>query len=113
MLCKAAVMGDERSFHLIRKAADPIKTKALGRKVSKFDQAKWDSVIQEVAFRKRVVEDFILEPKLGQARAWLYEQGDVLEETGDENGNIKLKVELDEVVLARFLEKFPTVDVAS
>ena len=70
-------------------------------------------IIQEVAFRKRVVEDFILEPKLGQARAWLYEQGDVLEETGDENGNIKLKVELDEVVLARFLEKFPTVDVAS
>lgn len=49
MLCKASVMGDWASYDRIIVASRPSEAKALGRSVSPFDQARWDSVVCEVA----------------------------------------------------------------
>jgi len=50
MLCKAAVMGDVAAYHQIVAAADPRKTKALGRSVRGWDEGLWNSVVCSVAF---------------------------------------------------------------
>jgi ribA/ribD-fused uncharacterized protein len=50
MLCKAAAMGDYVTFDQINAASTPAEAKALGRKISPFDQARWDGVVCSVAY---------------------------------------------------------------
>ena len=57
MLCKAAVMDDLESFDAILRASTAIGAKKLGRGVSNWNQAVWDSVVCEVA-RASVFQKF-------------------------------------------------------
>eukprot|EP00928_Gymnodinium_smaydae_P064839 TRINITY_DN48098_c0_g1_i1.p1 TRINITY_DN48098_c0_g1~~TRINITY_DN48098_c0_g1_i1.p1 ORF type:complete len:247 (-),score=62.92 TRINITY_DN48098_c0_g1_i1:90-785(-) len=50
MLCKAAAMGDRRSYDSIRKCTSPSRAKSLGRSVAPFDNNVWDRVVCSVAF---------------------------------------------------------------
>lgn len=50
MLCKAAVMGDPKTYRQILRADSPALCKVLGRRVSPFDERLWQKVILEVAF---------------------------------------------------------------
>jgi ribA/ribD-fused uncharacterized protein len=56
MLCKAAVMDDSKSYRAIMDAKTPTKTKALGRKVSPWNEQRWREVVcgvaQEVVYQK-------------------------------------------------------------
>jgi len=49
MLCKASLMGDKESFKLIMKAQSPIEAKHMGRKVTPFDQNKWNKYVCSIA----------------------------------------------------------------
>ena len=49
MLCKAAIMGDLKTYDDIVAASTPAQAKALGRNVSPFDAAKWDALVCDVA----------------------------------------------------------------
>jgi len=50
MLCKAAIMGDSRSYAAIRGASSPPQAKALGRGVQGFNDDLWHAVVCSVAF---------------------------------------------------------------
>jgi len=50
MLTKAALMGDLDIFRAIAAASQPVKAKALGRRVHPWDQGRWDKHLEEVAF---------------------------------------------------------------
>ena len=49
MVCKAAIMGDAKSFEKIVNSTDPMETKKLGRAVFPWDSDKWNSVVVPVA----------------------------------------------------------------
>jgi predicted NAD-dependent protein-ADP-ribosyltransferase YbiA (DUF1768 family) len=49
MLCKAALFNDQESYKKIQSAKDAKKTKALGRKVKKFDDYVWNKNVVAIA----------------------------------------------------------------
>jgi len=51
MVCKAAIMGDAKSFKEIASATKPGKAKSLGRKVANWDEALWQRMVCSVAFQ--------------------------------------------------------------
>lgn len=51
MLCKAAAMGDMRTYSEISVASRPSVTKSLGRRVRNFDSRHWDEIVCSVAFQ--------------------------------------------------------------
>lgn len=51
MLCKAAVMGDFKSYDAIARAQTPSEARALGRGVGPWNQRRWDGVVCEVALQ--------------------------------------------------------------
>ncbi|KAL3894786.1 MAG: hypothetical protein SGPRY_013712 [Prymnesium sp.] len=51
MLCKAAVMGDFKSYDAIARAQTPSQARALGRGVGPWKQRRWDGVVCEVALQ--------------------------------------------------------------
>lgn len=48
-------------------------------------------------------------PTEGRALAWLHEHGDVLEETADEAGNVRVQVRLSAMAAGRFARSFPAI----
>ena len=54
-----------------------------------------------------------LPPVAGQARAWLYERGDVLDADYDEQGQLHLKLRLSKADKLRFEKLFPEVDMTT
>lgn len=72
MLCKAAAMGDHRSYHLIRATRWPSDAKALGRQVVGFDDSIWSRIVCSVAFEV-VYQKFSKSPELKET---LLETGD-------------------------------------
>ena len=63
MLCKAAAFGDSESYRQIARAGSPAIAKRLGRKVSPFDDAKWQTLVCHVA-REVVYQKFSKVPPL-------------------------------------------------
>eukprot|EP01043_Picozoa_sp_COSAG02_P019351 COSAG02_NODE_928_length_15853_cov_9.053574_4_plen_304_part_00 len=63
MLCKAAAFGDSESYRQIARAASPDSAKQLGRKVSPFDDARWQNLVCYVA-REVVYQKFSKVPPL-------------------------------------------------
>ena len=45
MLCKAALMQDERKLREISEADSPATAKALGRRITGFQQTLWDQYV--------------------------------------------------------------------
>lgn len=50
MASKAALMGDLETFRKIEAVADPATCKALGRRVSPWDEERWNEHLEEIAF---------------------------------------------------------------
>ena len=69
-------------------------------------------VIQEHAFDSRTTISVTLKPKDGKARAWLYDRGDVQNETVGSNGDVVLVVDLDLADKDRFVRLFDHLSVA-
>jgi len=77
MVCKAAMMGDERSYFTMRDSTDkltPSKIKMLGRKVKKFNKSLWIRWVCSVAFQV-VYQKFSKSPAL---QPTLLKTGDVI-----------------------------------
>eukprot|EP00927_Polykrikos_kofoidii_P073791 TRINITY_DN69816_c0_g1_i1.p1 TRINITY_DN69816_c0_g1~~TRINITY_DN69816_c0_g1_i1.p1 ORF type:complete len:507 (-),score=65.23 TRINITY_DN69816_c0_g1_i1:212-1669(-) len=74
MVCKAAVMGDEKMFELMKTAKQPGYVKRLGRRVQRFDKDAWNRIVCSVAFEV-VFQKFAKTPRLGEV---LLGTGDVL-----------------------------------
>ena len=51
MAGKARCMGDDKTLQLIMKSKDSAQCKALGRKISPWDQDKWDNAKEDIVFQ--------------------------------------------------------------
>ena len=63
-------------------------------------------MIQLSAFDARIKSRIAIKAEDGKARAWLYERGEVLDESYDESGRLMLSVLIDRVEVNRFRELF-------
>ena len=63
MATKAALMKDEEAFAEIEATKEPKSCKALGRSIRNFDQALWDSHLEDIAFEV-VKQKFEADPEL-------------------------------------------------
>jgi len=69
MACKAAIMGDERSYHRIRESPDctaPSQIKQFGREVENWDEVLWSQMVCSVAYQA-VYQKFSKSPCLQAA----------------------------------------------